>query len=63
MSHRFDRNRSYRLDGDQLNRLEAAAEQLSGLRTLTFNEQRDLANALRMILAEAAASSKKIAAR
>jgi hypothetical protein len=63
VNQRFEKDRVYKLGGDQLNSLAAVIEQLSGLRTLTFNEQRDSASKLRAILAAAAASPNKQSAR
>ncbi len=63
MGQRFENDRVYGVAGDRLNQLQAVVDQLSGLRTLTFNEQRAAANTLRLILTEAAASSRKAAVR
>jgi hypothetical protein len=50
MDNQFDTNSVYSVRGEQLNGLDSVMRQLCGLRTPTFQEQRDLAQKLKSIL-------------
>jgi hypothetical protein len=60
MTNRFDRDEVYALEGHQLQKLEGVSQRLNDMRPLTWDDRRDLANRIDLILSDAANSQVSI---